>query len=354
MQYTQQDGISLKDILLGVQGWWKYLLSKWKIVLLCGLVGAGLGLTYSLIKKAEYKAELTFVLEDSKSGGILSSYMGLASQFGIDLGSGGSSGVFSGDNILEFLQSRLMVEKTLLTPVVVNNKHVSLADYYIDVYELREKWKENETLKGLHFTPNADRRACSRIQDSILNSIYIKIQKDHLLISKPDKKLSFISVECTSQDELFSKVFTERLVREATGFYIETMTKRSKTNVDLLQTKADSLQELLNRKTYTVARAKDLNLNPARQQATVETEVVLRDKYLLQTMYGEVIKNLELSKMSMAQEVPLIQIVDTPILPLEKVKFGKLKGLILGGFLGGFLVSLFLIVRKLYKDTLAE
>lgn len=355
MQYTaQQDGISLKDMILGLNAWFKYLISKWKIILICGLAGAGLGLTYALVKKPDYKAELTFVLEDSRSSGLLSAYAGLASQFGLDLGNSGTSGVFSGDNILEFLQSRLMVEKTLLSPLMVGNKVTSLADYYIDIYELRKKWQEKEFLKDLHFPPGRNRFAYSRMQDSILYDIYTKIANDNLIISKPDKKLSFISVECTTRDEIFSKTFTERLVKEATSFYIATMTKRSQTNVDLLQAKADSLEALLNRKTYSVAKAKDLNLNPARQLAMVETEVVARDKLVLQTMYGEVIKNLEISKMSMAQEMPLIQIVDTPILPLEKVKFGKLKGLILGGFLGGFLIVLFLILRKLYRDILAD
>lgn len=354
MQYITQDGLSLKDIILGLQAWLKYLLRKWIIVVLFGLIGAGLGLTYALINKPEYKAELTFVLEDSKSSGILSAYAGLASQFGLDLTNTGTSGVFSGDNIMEFLQSRLMVEKTLLSTIVVENKVISLADFYINIYELRKNWLKDEQLKDLHFPPSQDRGAYTRQQDSILNDIYTRISNDNLIISKPDKKLSFISVECSTRDEIFSKAFTERLVTEATGFFIETMTKRSKTNVDLLQSKADSLEELLNRKTYTVARARDLNLNPARQQATVETEVVTRDKLVLQTMYGEVVKNLELSKISMAQEMPLIQIVDSPILPLEKAKFGKLKGLILGGFVGGFLACLWLVIRKIYKGILAD
>ncbi|WP_261387554.1 hypothetical protein [Chitinophaga pinensis] len=36
---------------------------------------------------------MTFVLEDTKSGG-LGAYAGLASQFGIDIGGGGGMGIF--------------------------------------------------------------------------------------------------------------------------------------------------------------------------------------------------------------------------------------------------------------------
>jgi len=70
-------------------------------------------------------------------------------------------------------------------------------------------------------------------------------------------------------------------------------------------------------------------------------------------MYGEVIKNLELSKISMAQETPVIQIVDKPILPLEKKRFGKLMGLVIGGIAGGFLYVMFLMLKKVYLEIMS-
>jgi hypothetical protein len=45
----------------------------------------------------------------------------------------------------------------------------------------------------------------------------------------------------------------------------------------------------------------------------------------------------------------LIQVIDQPILPLKKEKFGKAKGIVMGGFLAGFLVVLWLIVRRLLR-----
>jgi len=345
---TSEEEITIKDLILKFQDWWRFLLSKWLVIVICGLAGAGLGLTYALLKKPSYIGGLTFVLEDSKSNP-LSAYMGLASQFGIDLGGGSGSGVFEGDNIIEFLKSRLMIEKTLLSPVIVEGKEKSLADLYLEFSELDKKFESKPELKGLHFPLGQDRSKFTLKQDSVLNVIQGSILKKNLEVKKLDKKLSFISVSCTSLDEKFSKAFVERLVKEATDFYVFTKIKRSKVNVDKLQLAADSLELLLNRKTYSLAVTKDVNLNPARQQANVGTEVQTRDKMVLQTMYSEVIKNLELSKMSMAQEIPVIQIVDSPILPLEKKKFGRLKGLVLGGFAGGFMIVVVLITRRLYR-----
>lgn len=348
----REDEISLKDILLKLQEGWRYLLGKWKLIVLVGLLGGGLGLVYSIIKKPKYVAELTFVLEESKASA-LGAYAGIASQFGIDLGGNSSSGVFAGDNIMEFLRSRLMIEKALLSGMgYVNGKQVSLAECYIDFNEMRKGWSDKPALKNLYFPINPDRQKFSLQQDSILNIIQSEVGKKYLNIEKVDKKLSFVGVACTSIDEQFSKLFTEKLVKEATNFYVDTKTKRNKVNVDRLQAQADSLEVLLNKKTYSAAVTLDLNSNPAKQIASVKSELAMRDKMVLQTMYGEVVKNLELSKIGMAQETPVIQIIDTPILPLKKEKLGKLKGIIIGGFLSGFLMMIYLLVRKFFRDIM--
>jgi uncharacterized protein involved in exopolysaccharide biosynthesis len=58
---------------------------------------------------------------------------------------------------------------------------------------------------------------------------------------------------------------------------------------------------------------------------------------------------LELAKITLRKETPLIQLIDKPMLPLNKEKFGKPKSLILGGFLAGFLTVLYLVFGQLYK-----
>ena len=63
----------------------------------------------------------------------------------------------------------------------------------------------------------------------------------------------------------------------------------------------------------------------------------------------ELVKQNEMAKVALRKETPLIQIIDQPILPLPKQKFGKAKGIVLGGFLGGFLIILLLLVRRFLK-----
>lgn len=346
----QDDEMSLKELILKLKDWSKFLLSKWLIIGLFGLLGAGIGLLLAFFSKPEYVAKLTFVVEESSSNP-LGSYAGLASQFGLDL-SGGGSDIFSGENVLEFLKTRLMIEKTLLSPIQHNGKTISLADLYIDIYDIRKSFDRKPELKGIHLPAGLKRESFTVVQDSILNTIYESISKNSLNVNKPDKKLSFVEVKVSTLNEEFSKVFTERLVKEAINFYLSTKTQRSKNNVDKLQSRADSLEILLNKKTYSAAVTQDFNINPSRRVATVSSELVNRDKMVLQTMYAEVVKNLELSRITMTQETPIIQLVDVPILPLKKEKLGKLKGLVAGGVIGGFFIVVFLTLGKLYREIM--
>jgi uncharacterized protein involved in exopolysaccharide biosynthesis len=66
----------------------------------------------------------------------------------------------------------------------------------------------------------------------------------------------------------------------------------------------------------------------------------------------ELVKQTELAKVTLRKETPLIQVIDRPILPLPEEKFGKVKGLILGGIIAGFLMSIVLILRRVLRDLI--
>lgn len=138
--------------------------------------------------------------------------MGLASQFGFDMG-GSADVTFSGSNLLELMKSRSLVEKTLLNPLDLKGKTFSLVEMYLDFNKIRESWEDNDRLKNVQFLPNADRKKFTRVQDSVLGTVYENLVKAGLTVVQKDKKKSIMSVEVKSTNELFSKYFTEELVR---------------------------------------------------------------------------------------------------------------------------------------------
>lgn len=345
------DEISLREIILMIKEWGAYLLTKWIIILSSGIIGAAVGFFYVYNQKPIYRAEFSFVLEDEKSGGGLSGALGLASQFGIDIGGGGGGGAFTGDNLLELMKSRSMVQKALLSPVNLNGKMQSLVEYYIDFTKMRKNWEGKAHLSSLNFPIEYDVSMFSRTQDSVLMSIHKSIINNFLVVAKVDKKLSILKVEVKSENELFSKLFSEALVTEVSNFYIETKTKKSKANVAILQHQADSIRNQLNRAISGVAQSNDAipNLNDARQVLRSFSQQRQVDVQANTAILTELVKNLELSKLSLRKETPLIQAIDKPLLPLPIEKTGKLKGLIIGGFLAGFFTLVILIGNRVLR-----
>ena len=348
---TNNDEISLKELIEKAKEWFSYLLSQWKIIALAGIIGAALGLAYSFSSKPIYTATLSYALEDEKSGGGIGGALGLASSFGLDLGSSGG-GAFSAANLMEFFKSRTMVEKALLSSVVINEKKISLAEMYIQEQEWREKWESKPKLAKAKFVPNADRTEFSREQDSILGVIYTNLMKSVLTVEQKDKKLSIGTITTQFTNELFSKYFTQALVKEVSDFYIETKSKKSRENLLILERQTDSIRRELNGAITGVAVANDntFMLNPAlnvRRAPSARRQVDVQANTAILT---ELVKQTELAKVTLRKETPLIQVIDQPILPLKMEKFGKAKGIVLGGVLAGFLTVLVLITRRVFKS----
>lgn len=348
---TPNDEITLKELILKSKEWYVFLLSKWKTIVLAGIIGAILGLGYSFIKKPIYTATLTYALEDGKAaGGGLGS---LASSFGFDIGgAGGNSGAFSGANLMELFKSRAMVEQTLLAPVTQNNKTISLAEMYIQDKKWREKWEKKPKLKVIKFLPNTDRAKFTRIQDSIFGVIYNDLSKNALTVDQKDKKVAIGTITLKGTNEYFAQQFTLALTKTVTDFYIETKSKRAKENMDILVRQTDSIRGELNGAITGVAVANDntFGLNPALNVKRVPSARRQVDVQANTAILTEIVKQAELAKVTLRKETPLIQVIDQPILPLPKEKFGKVKGILLGGILAGFLTVLGLIVRRIFKE----
>jgi hypothetical protein len=354
-QQIDKDEISLKELIQKIQEWIAYLKTQWKLIIGIAALGGIIGFVYASFQKPNYLATTTFVLEEDKGGGGgLGGAMGLASSFGFDLG-GGGGGLFTSSNIIELMKSRLVVEKTLLNPVKVAGKEISLADYYIQINELRKGWSEKPAVASINFPVNADRTKFSLVQDSILYGISSGLTKNNLTIAQKDKKVSIISLTVKTESELFSKLFCEQLLKETSDFYIETKSKKSRLNVDILQNQVDSIRSELNGAITGVAAASDnvYNLNPAYNVKKIPGTKRQVDVQANTAMLTQLVAQLEISKVSLRKETPLVQLIDQPILPLQKDKVRRLNSLILGGFLAGFLTVLYLVFRQLYRKMFA-
>jgi uncharacterized membrane protein len=337
---------SLTDIINYFKQFALYLKNKWLWLILVGLLSAAIGLGIYYLQKPKYEAVCTFILEEKNVSGGLA---GLASQFGFDMSSMSGGSLFAGDNILEIITSRNIVNKVLLSRKESNNPE-TFADLYLEFSELKKGYAKKTYLAGVNFN-NVNKKNLSLLQDSILFVIYKRIVKNNLFVERTNKKGSIIKVTVKSPNEYFSKYMSDRVVLEAANLYINIKTNTSQTNIANLQKRADSLLYLLNAKTYSAASFQIINANPALRTAMVPIEIQARDKTIAGTVYAEVVKNLETAKMMLAQQTPIIQILDTATLPLEDNKLRKLIFIVIGGIIGGALSIGYFLLKYLQQNA---
>ena len=316
-----------------------------KIVLIVGVttLGALLGLTYVSIKPIKYTARSSFVVEDSKSLGGSGLMGAISGQLGPELlGALGGSNLLSGENIIELAKSRSLLRKTFLTSY--DGSAVSLADRYASSLKLKEDWLDSRKV-GVNVDFSWTKKKYSRLEDSLLNTLIDRVIKKDIEVFKPDRRLSLFEVNITMRDEQLASLFCKRLLSMTSDLYINAKTKRIKGNISRLQHLADSLQRYANQRVRSTAQSnfKMLDLNPQYYEQEVESTINTREESLSGMIYAEVLKNLEISKASLLQETPTIQLVDTPETPLPSNLIEWYEGLIYG-LLGGLFASIFLFV----------
>ncbi len=318
---------------------------KWWIFLIVGLAGAIVGYVYAIKQKPVYESYLSFALDQGGSVGGMSAAMGLASQFGISLG--GANEVFTGDNIIEIMLSRRMIENALLSVDTFDNKPMTLIEYYLENEELLNG--KDQKIANIHFYPGESRSSFSYIKDSILYITFLEIKKDHVSARRPDKKLNIYELMVTSHNEKFSKVFTDSLIDKTNHFYTEISSKKARETLEILEKRVPAMKGKLDATIYNKAAIEDANLNTAFADAQVPLLKEQVNTQVYGTAYAEMFKNLEMARFQYLKSIPLMQVVDAANYPMKKINTSKLISAIVFSVIIAFIFLLVFITINILR-----
>ncbi len=122
--------------------------------------------------------------------------------------------------------------------------------------------------------------------------------------------------------------------------------------MEILERQTDSIRVELNNAIQGLASANDniFNLNPALNVRRVPSARKQVDVQANTAILTELVKQTELAKVTVRRDTPLIQVLDRPILPLKMERVAKAKGIVVGGFLAGFLTVLVLTFRRFFLE----
>jgi hypothetical protein len=303
--------------------WVDFLLRKWLILLIAAIVGGVSGFLFAYFSKPQFESRLSFSLDAGSGADGISGSMNLASQLGLSVG--GTGTLFEGDNIIEIIKSRRMIEKVLLTNIEIDGKNQTLVNAYLNISGYGKKLDKKPRTKGIDFSVGSKKETLSYLQDSILYEVYQRMVKEDIEPGRPDKKLSLYELKVSSYNEKFSKEFTDKLIDVAEEYYIDITTKKERETVEVLEQSVDSITKKISSRLSSLAVVKDANFNPVYARAQVVPQMQQYSISSYSEAYKEIYKNLELARYKYIQKIPLVQIIDQADYPMNRIKKSEMK-----------------------------
>ena len=339
-----EEKISLSFLVSGFKDWLSFLLSKTNLIIYGTVSVLFFTISYNYLISPVHYARTTFVLDNENSAGSMGDLSSLASLAGINASSFiDASSLFQIDNIQELYRSNSMIKQTLLSNANYRDKNFLIIERFIKAESFETKWNN----LGVQMS-DFNLKKSSRLKDSLVKELIKIIKKDYLIVDKPSRKTTIIEIGFDHKDEVLAKTFNENLVRIVNDFYNKTKTLKTGLNLEILQRQADSIKIVLDTSIMMLAETDQSipNPNPLTKVSLVPYQKAMIDVQTNGAIYQELLKQLELAKVTHRNKMPLIQIIDKPEFPLENSRWKLLKTIVYGLILGSLLSILFISTRR--------
>ena len=349
-KYIDEERISFRDVIEKILGLIRYLSLHWKVIILGTLIISCLRISYEVFRDPIYTAETTFIIEVGE--GDMSQLGSLASVVGINLNSiSDDSQLFDTDHIVELYKSYKMLKLAFLSRAGDADSE-RLITRFAREKKLLKRWHRNDELENFSFEISEADMGIKH--DSLLMEVIDDFKKKQLIIAKPKRKLMILSVKVEDDDALFAEKFNTVLVKIVNQFYESTSTKKTGENLQILQSQADSTRIILDRSLDQLAKISEFqpNPNPLYYTNQVPFQKLQIDIEASASVYEEIVKNLEMAKITHRNKKPLIQIIDEPVRPLSIDKAKPLKMIAISGLIGGLTMLLFFIITYVWKKLM--
>ncbi|MBK6274642.1 MAG: hypothetical protein IPF58_08035 [Saprospirales bacterium] len=151
------------------------------------------------------------------------------------------------------------------------------------------------------------------------------------------------SITVITGNEEFSKLLCECFYENLIDYYIERATRKASITVRFLDEKLAYVKAQLENSEYNLADYKDKANNLVTYKADLLETRYVRNKALLEGLYGETARSLEAAKTNEQSIMPLFQTIDEPHLPLTKNVTSTKNQLIMFTLIG-FFIDIFAII----------
>ena len=307
---------------------------------------AGLYMYYKYYKVDTYTSKVSFFIEESDPS------IGISSLFG---GMGIPTSSTMDKKIISVATSFNVISSALLDSVIINSQKNILVNHIIKTDEklqndITTKWPNFKAFTSIVFD-NYSSEEIEIIRHVVcyINQYYCTGVQGGRLLLKYNEDDSLYELSYVSNNQELSVKMTETIYNKIKYYLLdESIGQKQKTH-DQISNKVDSLRRVMNGIEYELASINDGKKALIFDKSQLRKNELYRMKSVTQILYGEAVKNQEMSDMSVKTSVPNINILDRTYLPIYTNNVFNISKTAILSILFSFLLSIMLFVFKLFK-----
>jgi len=313
----------------------------WIILLILSL-GLSSSLGYlAYFKKTKYSAELSFMLNEDTGNSMNSALSAVLGKFS----TGG--GKYNLDKILELSKSRNINELLLFTKWKYKGEEDFIANTMLDVYK---KDIERKLGRPIIQFQHSETTKFNLNESEQLLFLHNLMSEQNIVVASTNDKTGIMNLNVITYDEDLSKVLADTLFSKLGQFYINKSVEKELQTYNIIKRRSEYLYYKMNNQTKNAAQIEDASLGVWEQKSKLPQIQYERDSKISSILYGETLKNLELANFSLQNRTPFIQLIDSPLKPLNKIKTNFKIQIIIGIFISIFLYTIFCYIYLLIRN----
>jgi uncharacterized protein involved in exopolysaccharide biosynthesis len=300
------------------------------------------GIAYAFLGRKEFLSSGRILPElQTKMGGNLSQFAGLASLAGVDLSSMGAGGMDAvrPDLYPDVLSSTPFFIKLMELPILtVDNDSMRFEQYYHLVLEDSKEPTEKQLKR---FPVKAEGIILiNRLEETRIKSLRRRIS------SGIDKKSGIITISVKMPDPVVAAKIASFAMSYLMEYVKEYRTEKLKQDVSYLQDQLEAAKGNYYTNQVKKARYTDQFQEMRLQTADVQRERIDAEYRLSSSFYNELLKKYEEAKFKLHQETPIFKVLEPPVVPNKKSEPKGIVVIFFSSFIGVIMATFIAFLRK--------
>ena len=308
------------DILSILRQIYKSKKTIFKIVVLFILIGT----IYALKLPEKYTSTTIFILQKQES---TSSFSGVASLVGINLGMSSSNGDIPSSMYPKISESP-KYKRLLLLEIIDEKLNINLKEYLINQYDLKDLGLNKDS--KLHVT-NLEEE-CFRLIDQIL-SININVKDGFITISSTMPNAEYSAILTIKAREILQKIIIENKIESA------------RQNLIFNESQLDDKKLLFDEIQAKLAYFSDSNINSVNSIIINEKNKLEAEFEIINAVVTELSKQVEQSKLQVKKDTPVFSTIMEATIPNNRTSPMRTQLVLIFSLAGLFFSFIFVLLK---------